>query len=336
MNVAPKYPQQIGLEVANICNQTCPICPCFNEPAPMDRSARKPQTMSFDLFTSLAEQIASWPAWSGNIFLNMFGEPLMDKGLAPKMALLETLGLAGRVHLQTNASLLDTEVASMLLEHKLGRLIPCMDSLCSTTFETIRRGAHFDAIRDNIVNFIKLRNSTHSQTGISLQYVRTKINMEDFHDVYTFFKPLLGNNDALWITTSHSWAAPSLYDSGLIIAQPCRTRVRATCDSLTSSLIVLADGVVPTCCFDYNLENPALGRADQESLLNIWNGPQLNAIRDSMEGSDEHLLPLCRHCTTLYSNYDVDNKNLFMFPSDVVTEGHHGAVISFNNEMRHE
>lgn len=336
MNTAIKYPQQLALEVANICNQTCPICPCFNEPAPMDRSKRKPQTMSFDLFASLAEQIASWPTWPDNIFLNMFGEPLMDKGLAKKMALLETLGLAGRVHLQTNASLLNNEVSSMLLEHKLGRLIPCMDSLCPATFETIRKGAAFDIVRDNIVNFITLRNSTHSQTGISLQYVRTKINMDDFHDVYTFFKSILGNNDALWITTSHFWATPSLCDSNLIIASPSHKRTHATCDILTNSMIILADGVVPTCCFDYNLENPTIGRADQEPLLNIWNGPMLGTIRDLMQDGDAPLPPLCRHCTTIFSNYDADNKNFFNFPPDVVTEGHHGAVISFKKDVCHD
>lgn len=31
----------------------------------------------------------------------------------------------------------------MLLEHKLGRLSPCMDSLTPKTFETIRRGTRF-------------------------------------------------------------------------------------------------------------------------------------------------------------------------------------------------
>lgn len=107
MNNAVKYPHQIALEVANTCILTCPICPCFHGPAPMDRKMRKSQTMTFKLFASLVEQIASWPTWPDNIFLNMFGEPLMDKGLAKKLALLETLGLAGRVHLQTNASLLD-------------------------------------------------------------------------------------------------------------------------------------------------------------------------------------------------------------------------------------
>lgn len=332
MNIAVKYPPQIALEVANTCNLTCPICPCFHGPVPMDRKTRKPQTMPFELFASLVEQIASWPTWPDNIFLNMFGEPLMDKGLAKKLALLETLGLVGRVHLQTNASLLSEDIAGMLLEHKLGRLIPCMDSLCPKTFETIRRGTQFDVVRDNILSFIAIRNSTHSQTGISIQYVRTKKNMEDFHAVYTFFKPLLGNNDALWITTSHFWAAPSLYNSGLIIAKPCKKRIHTKCDSLMTSMIVLADGVVPTCCFDYNLENPIAGRADQEILLNIWNGTLLNSMRSNVETKRCHLPPLCQNCSTIYSHYEVDNNNLFSFPSCLVTAGHHGAIVSFKKE----
>ena len=88
------YPQQVSLEISNCCNLKCPICPLFQGSDRMNRHKRPPQYMSYDLFAALAEQIASWPTLPDNIFLNMFGEPLMDDGLERKMRRLQDLGLS--------------------------------------------------------------------------------------------------------------------------------------------------------------------------------------------------------------------------------------------------
>lgn len=71
MSNTASYPQQVALEVSNLCNLSCPICPCFQGADRMVRGAQMPRTMSFKLFQSLAEQIASWPTLPDNIFLRV-------------------------------------------------------------------------------------------------------------------------------------------------------------------------------------------------------------------------------------------------------------------------
>lgn len=297
----------------------------------MDRHKRPARYMTYELFTHLAEQIASWPTLPDTIFLNMFGEPLMDRGLERKMRLLQKLGLSGRVHLQTNATLLDQTTSEVLLETGLGALIPCMDSLIPETFAAIRCGAFLETVKKNIVRFAELRNARHASTRINLQFVRTKKNFEDYHAVYNFFSKILNNNDALWVTTSHFWASPSLCEQDLLLTSRAPHRCHDTCDALQTTLIVLADGFVPTCCFDYNLDNPLLGNAEKTPLLDIWQGTARHDVLEAIE-TDKRLPYRCKQCNTLFSNFEKYNHDNFQFPHNIVVSGHHGAIIKFERE----
>ena len=326
------YPQQVSLEISNCCNLKCPICPLFQGSDRMNRHKRPPQYMSYDLFSALAEQIASWPTLPDNIFLNMFGEPLMDNGLERKMRRLQDLGLSGRVHLQTNATLLDQTTSEMLLETGLGALIPCMDSLVPGTFAAIRYGASLETVKKNTLRFAELRNATHSSTRITLQYVRTKKNLDDYHAVYTLFSDVLNENDTLWITTSHFWASPSLCDQDLLLTTFSPHRCHNTCDALQTTLIILTDGIVPSCCFDYNIDNSCMGNATTTPLLDIWQSVVRKNLLDAIQKGKE--LPYrCQHCNMLFSTFDKYNLETFHFSKNLVSAGHHGAVVKFGREV---
>ena len=288
--------------------------------------------MSYDLFSALAEQIASWPILPDNIFLNMFGEPLMDNGLEQKMRRLQKLGLSGRVHLQTNATLLDQATSKMLLETGLGALIPCIDSLVPGTFAAIRCGASLETVKKNILRFAELRNAAHSSTRITLQYVRTKKKLEDYHDVYNLFSAFLNEKDTLWITTSHFWATPSLCDQDLLLTSVSSHRCHNSCDALKTSLIILADGTVSTCCFDYNIDNPSIGNANTMPLIDIWQGVVHRKLLETIEKGCE--LPYrCQHCAMLFSTFEKYNMDTFHFSKNLVSAGHHGAIVKFGREV---
>ncbi len=60
--------------------------------------------------------------------------------------------------------------------------------------------------------------------------------------------------------------------------------------------MVYVDGSVTTCCLDEHLEN-RLGNLTEQSLVEIWNGPRLQAWRRAhVEGRFEDSGPLCTRC----------------------------------------
>lgn len=295
------YPTTVSLETSNICNCKCAFCPLFNGDSPVNTRVRKPGFMAMDLFERLLEQIVCFPELP-YVYLNMFGEPLLDKTLPQKMALLKEAKLSGRVYLQTNAEHLTEEMSEHILRAGIYRIVPCLESAEKGIAEAIRPGIVFEHVRDNIIRFAQLRDKMGAETAIAVQYVRTRLNMEDYKNVYALLQPHLKNQgDRLNVIQSHSWASRYLTKQDYILTCAGKARQQAECGQLDKFVIVLADGKVSPCCFDYNLELGDFGDASQEDLLAIWNGEAFTRLRETIR-SGATLPKLCTQCVSLFSS----------------------------------
>ncbi len=325
-NIIRNKPTQIALELSNMCNAKCIICPLFQGNDQVDKNIRKPMNMTYALFKKAVHEIKDWCPDSV-IFLNMFGEPLLDPDFCKKLELLNELELANNVYLQTNGALLSDEIAYSILKNNVGTVVPCFDGADKETFEKIRCGISFEKALQNITSFVNLRNELKFPTRIALQHVVTPTNQNQHKKCYDLFKPILKQQDVLNIQTATAWSSLALRNLTCLDFQ--KEQVGFTCDMLENTMIVLSDGNVCACCHDYNLKLGSMGDLNTYSMQEIWNSQKYAALIQSISKGNKFLKTPCTECTYLFANFKKNNNAMYDFDDEVVTAGHHGIVVKF-------
>jgi MoaA/NifB/PqqE/SkfB family radical SAM enzyme len=182
--------------------------------------------------------------------------------------------------LNTTGLLLTEKTARALIKSGLTRLMDSLDADTRATYDRMRPGSDFSAVVANIENFLALRNKAGRRLPLlRLSFCRTSWNeaelepflarwsgRADFISVQAYGRyptPL----DPGWPRTS--WAAPP---EGLC-AQPFKR------------LLVRHNGQVSPCC-DASGAGISLGRLKSRSLAEIWQGPELAALRRALRAGD--------------------------------------------------
>ncbi|MCL1889246.1 MAG: SPASM domain-containing protein, partial [Desulfovibrionaceae bacterium] len=321
-------PKSVRLELSNMCNCECFVCPLFHGQDKMDTAKRKPMTMDFDLFAKIIRQITTWPQYP-QLYLNIFGEPLLDKGLPEKMVLLNRAGLSSNIYFNTNATLLTPDISRILLENRIGQIVPALDSANPRTYEFIRNGADFQTVFNNIISFAKLRDAINPATKICIQCVTTPLNRHDHEAVYSLLGEYLGENDTLSVTTAQNWARSSLDEMKVTLCPVESRQIHFQCEQLHDHLHILADGKATPCCYDYNLELcGSIGDANVDGIVKIWNNKKYTSLINKIN-TGKDLPILCKNCCLLFSDYTKFNFESYNYPVDKILPAHHGILVSF-------
>lgn len=331
LDIAP-YPDHIGIEVSNVCNCKCVICPLFQGEEPMNRHLRKNRFMSMEVFSKIIDEITRMDCQiKPTIFLNIFGEPLLDPTLPQKLELLNKNGLAKNIYLQTNATMLKGNIALDILKHEVGWLVPCLDSCNARTFEAIRVGANFEDVIANIENFTNLRNRMDAKTNIALQHVRTSTNTSDHKNVYERMQNVMRKGDLLNITTSHYWATKSLKNHFGALVKTGYKQINFECPVLLSWINIDVDGNALTCYFDYNFENYPSGEYVENimnnSLMEIWENKYYANLRSNIKNGC--LPPRCAQCSMLFADPTIHRHEIFDYPAEQCIPGDHAVIVKF-------
>ena len=123
-----KFPKYLEIETTNACNARCPMCTIAD-----GGPTAKPMTDS--LFAKIASEVSDHAKEVKRVSLYRDGEPLMDKKLASRVAMVKEGGIKN-VHISTNVSLLTESKSRDLLHAGLDSIILSIDSLNKEVFET--------------------------------------------------------------------------------------------------------------------------------------------------------------------------------------------------------
>jgi pyruvate-formate lyase-activating enzyme len=304
------YPLEIGIETVNFCNARCPFCPLFVGDNQLDRSIRPATTMSMDLFESILDQIVSWPQKPTVIYLNMDGEPMMDRHLIQRLESIRRHRLSHLFYIQTNGQLMTEEKARAVVEAGIGSVFFALDGATRATYERSRVRCDFDEVLANLKSLVGLRDKAQAPTKIALKYVRTKDNAHEVRACYDLVSEFLGPQDQFHDTLALDWSDASLASSGLTFttldgAGNVR-RKPGGCPSLKSLMVIHADGRVPACCWDYNffvLGGHDFGDVSKQDVLSVWNGRRFEVLRTRL--ADPAAAPP-RKCATCVLMHDYE------------------------------
>jgi MoaA/NifB/PqqE/SkfB family radical SAM enzyme len=263
---------KVAVELTNRCNLRCGMCPMGN----LGRAEG-------DMPWWLVEKVAADFREQGITvrWLHEMGEPL----LYPRLA--ETIGLFPGSSVSTNVMMLDEEYGRELLDTSLGRIRLCVDTINSEVYPLVRRGGKFDQVVENIRTFLETSRGhdikVEIQRMISLHTSEESVReFEDFFHLDRYPQAYVIEKTCEGMDTSEATEFHQAYH-GCFQGYPFRW------------FIVLADGSVTHCCYDYDGAQP-IGDMKTQTVREILASDTVTRYMDAFKGKDWETLPRCGEC----------------------------------------
>ena len=277
------FPRFFEIETVNTCNARCPMCT-------IESWTRHSPVMSMELFTKIADEIGEYADQVYRVSLFKDGEPLLDKKLPQRIALLKERDVQC-VAIHTNVSLLDETRGAALLEAGLDAITLSIDSLDKKVFEEIREGLTLEPVLENALQFIKLRNRIRPNCEIKVRMIKQDSNKDEWETYEAFWKDKIAPHDRCFTHNIHNWGGQ--LEGHKHVAESLQPQV--PCLSLWSAMVIFADGDVPMCTVDFNNTYPT-GSVLKNSIKELWDSPVMVERRQTHMEHRRGVFPSCRIC----------------------------------------
>lgn len=257
-----ELPEIFQLELTNVCNLNCTICP--------HSMMKRPQGyISFDLIKKIVERDVG----NTNIIgLHLLGESLLHPQF---VEIVEYLGKHGiDAELATNAIVLTKELTERIVKSGIKTIWFSFDGSTKEEYESIRRGADFDKVVKNIRQFLEINKKNGNKVHTIVQMVNVQKTATEKKDFIKFWQD--SGATEVKVKFLDSWAGTLFND---IISQP--KQKRTPCEEPWKRVAVLYNGDVVPCCRDWN-GACVYGNLNKNSLLEIWNGEIVAGLRKEM------------------------------------------------------
>jgi len=160
---------RLVIEPTSRCNLSCRTCIRNTWEEPLG-------DMGSGTFRRLVGQLARFPHLETVMFAG-FGESTAHPEILSMIREVKALGL--RAEMTTNATLLDDALLDGLLRERLDGLWVSLDGTTEESFETIRAGASFPKVLENIERLRKVKRKRGSGIEIGIAFVVMKTNLHD-------------------------------------------------------------------------------------------------------------------------------------------------------------
>jgi MoaA/NifB/PqqE/SkfB family radical SAM enzyme len=275
-------PAVLMIENTNHCNAECVMCP-------RDTLSRPRGYMHLELFEKIIRD-ASSVRRTPVTHLHGFGEPLLDKQLPEKIQIAKTAGIK-RTYLVTNASLLFPELSRKIISAGLDKMKISFYGTDEESYNNTMRRLNFTVTLDNVKEFLRIRKDMNSRTPrLILQYLPNDTNHARTEEFRSLWGPLIdpGVGDCLNVSSLHNYGGGRSYNC-------LGKEIVSVCYFPWTSMSVLWDGRVVTCCMDSNGVQ-VLGDLNSQSVQDVWTGPVLSRVRGDFGKLDYSAYPVCLSC----------------------------------------
>jgi radical SAM protein with 4Fe4S-binding SPASM domain len=182
---------------------------------------------------------------------------------------------------------LDAEKSRDLIKSGLDYIIFAFDGASPEVFEQYRVGANFHKVRANILNFLKVKKEMKSRIFCIVQMVRMKGNA---HEIGAF-KRLWSVEGVDKIRVKED----EVRQHAAALSAPEVFLERPACQILwRGPMYVRYDGEAFPCCYAFREES--LGNLKTQSLAELWNSSQMQAMRAAHKRRDLRAYRACQTC----------------------------------------
>lgn len=279
------YPSVFQIEATNFCNLRCPMCP-------YDTMTRDVGYMEIDLFRRVVDQLAGC---TRVLRLHNMGESLFHKQIDEMIRYARSKGVTTAI--STNATALNEKAAERILTAQLDQLFISFDGAHKETYEMYRKGARFERSLANVLHFLEIkeqRQAVKPHTTLSMiEMAGTEGEIGEFRD---FWQKRV---DAVRIKRVKNWDG-SVDRINEIALKDFRPLDAPPCSWLWDRMVVLWDGRVVPCCYDYDGKY-VLGNLRDRTLKQIFNDQPMRELRKLHAAGRAHESSLCQGCAQLHT-----------------------------------
>lgn len=243
--------------------------------------------MKWDLFLKIADDISSY---NPGTFIQLFhvGESLLNPRTVEMIRYLKQKNL--RAHLATNATLLNKKMAYALINAGLDFITFSFEGVDKETYESIRIGANYESVLENILRFLRIKNERKSGIRTVIEIIEMKTTKDKIPDFIKKFDGL--SVDEIRIKPLQSWAGTIDYDKLAVRAQ---SESDQPCNRPWRMLTITWNGLFLPCCVDSERKY-VMGDAHNDSIEDVWNGQRIQHLRKKLRDGKYNEIELCKNC----------------------------------------
>ena len=274
--VTPGYPCHLELEASAACQMKCPMC----AQGKMYEKGLKMGNMDFDLYKKIVDEVA------GKVFsikLSWRGEPSLNPHLFDMVRYAKEKGVKNVAFL-TNFERFDRDAIDEFLTAGAEYISISFDGL-KETYERIRYPAKFETVVGNVRYMRERRDALGlKKPMIRVQSIYSAIK-DDPEAYLRLWTPLADKVNFI----SDQWRA-SLNEEDYDLDP------EYICSTPWNRMAIGWDGRVLQCKADYG-ENGRMGDLTEQTVHEIWHGPQFRHLRHLMRNGQRLETTPCKTCS---------------------------------------
>ncbi len=276
--VVQSLPVKLHVELTNACNLKCVMCP-------RGKMTRPVGFMDFDLFRRIVDTLAGRTEFA---YLHLMGESLFHPRLFDCVAYGRKAGLA--MGLASNMTVMDEKKARGLIDAGLDFLVMSLDGATAECYEKIRLNADFETTMANVETMLRLRRpGKPPHTVVQMITMKgTESQAAAYVRNWKRWKP-----DSIRLKPFQTWMGDQEGIRALDTKK--QARINRPCDRIWRHSVILWDGTVVPCEFDYDARYP-LGNVKDAGWPQLLNGPRMQELRGRHLEGDRSRIDLCREC----------------------------------------
>jgi MoaA/NifB/PqqE/SkfB family radical SAM enzyme len=285
------FPDLIDIELTNYCNLNCKMCN-------RQRMTRVKGFMDDHTFEKIADECI---AHSTPIRLIGWGEPFLHPHIIDFCKYYKNnpfhnvykkeLGLEEEhplLHITNNGHIINEEQMKELVALGLDSIIFSFQGANKIGYEAMRVGASYDKIRDNILQFVKIRGE-NEKPFIQVSSTMTNETPDEIRQFTEYWQSIVDY--------------VSIGKTILPIEEGKEMKQYSPCTEVFHKLTIKWDGRVSACCNDFNNTLTVDSLGYDKNIYHAWNGEQIKAIRTLLINNNFRALTLCKECDRAYENF---------------------------------
>ncbi len=275
-----EFPLNVILEPGNFCNLNCITCA-------NDKLTRPKGQLSILLYKKIIDEIAEVNPYT-RLWLDFYGEPLIQKyKIYYFIKYAKEKGLKD-IEINTNGTLLDKEMAEMLLDSGIDFISIDCDGFSKEVYEKIRVNGDRDVTYANIEYLLNRKRELGLEKPIiEVKMMEMEENAHEIDQIVSYWR-----ERGAWTTKRRlvSWGGKC--DS----YRQDRFENRIACGYAVGILAITWDGKAVVCAMDVDAEN-ICGDATKESIQEIWKRRNEQFVKLHMNHKWDEIPEICKGCT---------------------------------------
>ena len=250
--------------------------------------------MSMDLYKKCIDGIADFPEKVRTLRFVGMGEPLMHRHIAEMVRIAKQRGVADRVEILSNGSLLTRQMTHSLIDAGLDRLVVSLQGVSARAYREISGvELDFEQFVEQIAYFYAQKQHTHMHLKVVDIALESEEERQKFFAVFGNICDSIGIESAVPIFPDVQYnseleqkAITTQFGTGIIDAK--------ICPQPFYTMQINPDGKVVGC---YSVTYPEiLGDCNDNTVSEIWNGQRYNSFRRRMLEGMESVCDVCKEC----------------------------------------